>query len=178
MPSFEQFFLVSKGQPIRYNQTVLQLADRLPVAYGDTLVISIESTNSPRVQGVSLRIEGSCEIVGEIHKNDKVIKPVFWEDSEIINPKHIEIKVFTKKGNVLVQNICEIEYSYLTTSDNGKPVEVRKKRMDASHNGAAMIVEEIEDGRRYRCSDTSSDDKPFPFNDIVFTVRRIKAAKS
>jgi hypothetical protein len=35
-----------------------------------------------------------------------------------------------------------------------------------------MIVEEIENGRRYRCSDTSSAEKVDSFGDIVFTVQR------
>jgi hypothetical protein len=170
MVSFEKLFFESKAQPIQYNGATLYLADRFPVSNGDTLVICIESTNSPRIQGVSVNIEGSCEIMGEIHKKGKMVKPIFWEDSEKVDPKHIEIKVFTKKGYIFIQNICEVEYSYLVRDESGMLVEVRKKRMDASHNGAAMIVEEIEGGRRYLCSDTNSSEKPFPFNDIVFTV--------
>jgi hypothetical protein len=34
-----------------------------------------------------------------------------------------------------------------------------------------MIVEEIENGRRYRCNDGVPDDD---FDDIVFTVQRVK----
>ena len=174
MPSFGELFIESKGQPIHYNGNELRLADKFPVENGDKLVICIESTNSTRPQGVSITIEGSCEIMGTICKKGKKVKPLFWEDSEILDPKHMEITIFTKKGFVWIQNICEIEYSYLVTDANGAPVEVRKKRVDASHNGAAMIVEEIEGGRRYRCSDTSSADKEFPFKNIVFTVRNLK----
>ena len=173
MPSFESLFREAKGGCIVYNGHNLIRSDKFPVADGDVLVICIESTNSPRSQGVSVCIHGSCEIMGEVHKKGKIIIPLFWEDSEVIDPRHIEIKIFTKNGSVLIQNICEVEYSYLTTDNLGTPIEVRTKRKDSGHNGAAMIVEEIEGGRRYRCSDTSSADKPFPFNDIVFTVKKL-----
>jgi len=173
MPQLEPFFIKSNAQPIQYNGTTLYLADRFPVSNGDRLIICIESTNSPLIQGVSVSIEGSCELLGKIEKKGKKIKPIFWEDAELVDPKHIELKVFTKKGYVFIQNICEIEYSYLTNNENGSPITVYKKRMDASCAGAAMIVEEIEAGRRYRCSDTRVSEKPFPFNDIVFTVKKI-----
>ncbi|MCB1117403.1 MAG: hypothetical protein KDK50_02345, partial [Chlamydiia bacterium] len=42
--------------------------------------------------------------------------------------------------------------------------------IDKAHNGAAMIVEEIPNGRRYRCNDGEPDDD---FDDIVFTITRI-----
>jgi hypothetical protein len=35
-----------------------------------------------------------------------------------------------------------------------------------------MVVEEISNGRRYRCSDVSCADKEDQFGDIVFTVQR------
>jgi len=38
------------------------------------------------------------------------------------------------------------------------------------HNGAAMIVEEIPHGRRYRCNDGYADDD---FDDIIFRLERL-----
>jgi hypothetical protein len=38
---------------------------------------------------------------------------------------------------------------------------------EAWHNGAAMIVEEIPGGRRYRCNDGYPDDD---FDDLVFEL--------
>jgi hypothetical protein len=54
-------------------------------------------------------------------------------------------------------------------------LEIHKKMTDSGHNGAAMIIEEIEGGRHYRCSDIFSHEKDLPFNDIVFTVKKVKA---
>ena len=174
MPSFEKLFIESRGEPIDYNGVQLHLADRFPVSNGDKLVICIESTNSERPQGLSVYIEGSCEIQGEIKKKGKAVMPIFWGDSEILDPKHIELTVFTKKGYVSIKNICEVDYSYLINDASGAPLEVHKKKIDGGHNGAAMIIEEIENGRRYRCSDIFSSDKEFPFNNIVFTVQKVQ----
>jgi hypothetical protein len=38
------------------------------------------------------------------------------------------------------------------------------------HNGAAMIVEPLPNGRRYRCNDGLADDD---FDDIVFHLERL-----
>ncbi len=43
------------------------------------------------------------------------------------------------------------------------------KSVDYGRYGSAMIVEEVEGGRRYRCNDWHPDDN---FDDIVFTVRK------
>ena len=174
MPSFGESFIESKGEAIDYNGVKLHLADKFPVSNGDKLVICIESTSSKNPQGVSLDIEGSCEIQGELRKEGKWIRPIFWEDSEVLNTKNIEITIFTKKGFVWIQNVCEVDYSYLITDASGAPLKIHKKKTDCGHNGAAMIVEEIEGGRRYRCSDIFSNEKEFPFNNIVFTVKKLK----
>jgi hypothetical protein len=43
--------------------------------------------------------------------------------------------------------------------------------VDSWHNGAAMIVEEIPNGRRYRCNDGEPDDD---FDDIIFRLERVQ----
>ena len=42
--------------------------------------------------------------------------------------------------------------------------------MHSGHNGAAMIVEPLPNGRRYRCNDGFADDD---FDDIVFRLERV-----
>lgn len=44
-------------------------------------------------------------------------------------------------------------------------------RIDSRFGGAAMIVEEIENGRRYRCNDGHPDEN---FDDVVFTIQKVK----
>lgn len=108
---------------------------------------------------------------GETFKQGKGIRLHFWDG---FCPKEIHIKVFTKLDHVIIYNVCERDVIYLGNDVDGSPLERHSKTLDYLYNGAAMTVEEIYGGRRYRCSDTNSAEKPFPFNDIVFTVQRRK----
>lgn len=148
----------SKGQPIVFNGNTLVLADKFPVSNGDNLKISIEKTKSDSIQGLTIDITGSCEVQGKVWKKGKGVKMVFWEDSEALDPKNIKITVFSKTGFVWIQNIWE------------KTNHMGNKSIDSGHNGAAMIVEEIENGRRYRCNDGVPDED---FDDIIFTVQNL-----
>jgi hypothetical protein len=135
------------------------LADKFPVEDGEKLKICIENTNSQFVQGMTIDITGYCEIQGKIFKEKKGVKMVFWEDAKLIDPKNIEITVFTETGFVWIQNIWE------STNHMGR------KSIDSGHNGAAMYYEEIPNGRRYFCNDSTPDDD---FDDIIFTVQKLK----
>jgi hypothetical protein len=90
---------------------------------------------------------------------------LFWEDGQLIDPKNIEITVFTKTGHIVIYNIWEQTNQYI--ADGLK----ESKSVEYWHGGSAMIVEEIENGRRYRCNDGTPDDD---FDDIVFTVQKLK----
>jgi hypothetical protein len=137
---------------------MLVLADKFLVKDGDILVASIEKTNSEWCQGFSIDITGSCEMNGKIWEQGKGVKMIFWENATVFDPKHIVIKIITKKDFVWIQNIWE-STDYLG-----------KKSIDSGHHGAAMIVEEIENGRRYRCNDGHPDEN---FDDIVFTIQKL-----
>ena len=154
----DELFIKSKGEPIEYKGKVLSRIDKFPVSNEDTLLISIEKTNSENIQGVSIDITGSCEMNNKIWKKGKGVIMILWENATKFNPKHIEMKIFTKKDFIWIQNIWEI------TSHLGK------KSIDYGRYGAAMIIEEIENGRRYKCNDWHPDEN---FDDIVFTVRKI-----
>ena len=160
MPSFSAMFEKSMGQPIKYKNLELKLADKFPVKSGDKLLLSIESTDSETFQGISIEIAGHCEMNGEILKKGKRIIMVFLEKSNFknYNPKHIELTVYTKTGFVWVQNIWETEE------------RMGNRYFASGHTGAAMIVEEIKNGRRYRCNDWHPDEN---FDDIIFTVKNL-----
>ena len=170
MPSFDKIFNELKRQPILYEGKLLYRSDRFPIKNGDTLKICIESTNSERPQGLTVDVTGSCEVQGKTFKKGKGVRMLFWEDSELIDPKNIQIKIFTKIDYVLIYNIWEKTTNYLISID-GAPLQKESKSIDYGHNGAAMIVEEIENGRRYLCNDGTPDDD---VDDIVFTVQKLK----
>ncbi len=168
MPSFNELFFESKGESITYNNIRLIRIDKFPVSDGDILVASIESSKSECRQGLAIDITGHCEFEGKEYKQGKGVMMLFWEDTA---PKRIELKIFTKKDFVWVQNIWENTNSYLVATPDGQPLQKESKSVDYGHNGAAMIVEEIENGRRYRCNDGYPDED---FDDIIFTVQRLR----
>jgi len=170
MPDFTQQFVDSKGQPIVYNVNALHSFDRFPVHNGDALKISIESTNNQRPQGLVVDITGSCEMGGEIFKQGKGVRMFFWGDAEHTDRKNIEIKDFTKLDNVIIYNVWKKKNHYLMSAPDGKPMQKESSSVEYWHGGAAMIIEEIPNGRRYRCNDGTPDDD---FNDIVFSIQRI-----
>ena len=170
MVDFGELFMEEESHVIKYKDKILHLIDEFPISNGDKLLISIKHTKSNYIQGISVGIYGSCEIAGEINKKGKYLNMLFWEDAELINPKNIELTIYTKKDFVCIQNMWETSYSYLVSDSLGNPVTKTKKRMDKGHNGAAMIVEEIENGRIYHCNDGYPDED---FDDIIFTVQRV-----
>lgn len=166
MPDFEELFIHSKGQPIEYNGHRIVRADKFPVKNGDILIACIEKANSDCRQGLCIDITGHCEMDGEVCKKGKGVRMLFWSDTA---PKQIKLKVFTKKDFVWVENIWESINSYIVTDSDGNPVTKQSASVESRRYGAAMIVEEIENGRRYKCNDWHPDEN---FEDIVFTVQR------
>lgn len=168
MPNFCNIFAEAKGNPVFYNGNRIIRIDKFPIKNEDILIASIEKISSSYRQGLCIDITGYCEFEGQIYKQGKGIRMLFWEDTA---PKQIILKIFTKIDFVKIYNIWET-ISYVTLSTpTGEPFKKEMKRVDYSYNGAAMIVEEIENGRRYRCNDGYPDDD---FDDIVFTVQKIK----
>ena len=133
----------------------LVLADKFPVSNGDKIIISIDKTNSETKQGLSVDITGECEYLGQRFHKGKGVKMLFWEDTA---PRRMELTITTKADFIWIQNIWESKtHQEIPYTDFGR-------------YGAAMIVEEIEGGRRYCCNDWHPDEN---FDDIVFTVRKV-----
>lgn len=146
MVSFQELFTQSRGQPIEYQGLTLKLLDEFPLQGSRRLRLTFESTESEWRQGLALRVKGSFVIDGR--KISKAI--VLWQDTA---PSAVEIDVRTKEDHVTVNNVW----------DHSDGV------IQAWHNGAAMIVDEIPNGRRYRCNDGHPDEN---FTDIVFRIER------
>lgn len=159
MPDFQEMFEKTEKPTIEWKGQTLYWADKFAVKNGEKLVVCIEKTNSEHTQGLSIDITGHCEMYGTVYKKNKGVKIRLWEDSEVLDIKHMELTVYTKTGFVWIQNVWE-RYSM-----TGHPY------VDRGHNGAAMIVEEIENGKRYKCNDGHPDEN---FDDIVFTIRKIR----
>lgn len=147
MPTFENLFLKSKGQPVEYKGKTIQMVDRLPVVDGQQLRIVFESANSDWRQGVHLTTDVAFEINGQTVKQAVVL----WQDTA---PREVVLRIKSKNGECLIKNVWDV----------GDGV------MHSWHNGAAMIVEERELYRRYRCNDGRADDD---FDDLVFCLELV-----
>ncbi len=147
MPNFEELFLKSKGKPIEYNGKEIRMMDEFPVKDGDTLILSMEKFNSEWKQGIYLETKGAFLVNNQKIKN----KIVLWQGS---TPKTVEFEVSLKKsGSILVKNVW----------DSGDGV------MHSWHYGSGIIIEEIDDGKRYFCNDGHPDDN---FDDLIFTLSK------
>ena len=144
MPAFEDLFLKSKGQPVVYNGRTIQMVDRLTVANGQRLKVTFEEVNADWRQGVCLTADVGFLVNNQIVKKSVVL----WKDTA---PREVLLKVQTKKGECQVKNVWDV----------GDGV------MHSWHNGAAMIVEQIASGRRYKCNDGRADDD---FDDLIFSI--------
>lgn len=145
MPSFEKLFLQSKGQPVIYNGRTIQMVDRLPVVDGQQVKLVFESVDADWRQGVCLTTDGGFRVNGQLIKKSIVL----WHDTA---PKEVILTVQTKKSECQVKNVWDV----------GDGV------MHSWHNGAAMMIEDLLDGKRYRCNDGNPDDD---FDDLIFRIR-------
>ncbi len=138
----------SKGQPITYAGKTLVMSDRFPCMNAKSLRLVIESCNAEWRQGVVLRIlKGShLRLNGQ-----NVTHAVCWADTA---PPIIDVQVSDDVSEIVVYNVW----------DSGNGV------INARHNGAAMIMDLIENGRRYICNDGRPDDD---FDDIIFRIERL-----
>lgn len=144
MVAFERLFRESKGQPVCYKNQLIQMADYLPIESVACIRICIESTDSEWKQGIGLDCDSFFEI-----ENERLGKKIaIWEDTA---PGEVTLNISRPCKKCFIRNLW----------DTGNGV------IESWHNGAAMIVEEIENGRRYRCNDGHPDDD---FDDIIFTI--------
>ncbi len=148
MPSFEEMFLKTKGKPILYQEKILLMVDDFPTEGATNLRLVFDSCNGEWRQGASLRIRGNGKI---IMNGEEVSHAVCWHDTA---PRTVEFEVTHNVSSIEVKNVWDV--------GNGV--------MESWHNGAAMIVEPLLNGRRYLCNDGFADDD---FDDIVFRLERV-----
>ena len=149
MPSFEALFIESKGRPIEYLGRTLVMSDLFPTDGNRSIRLAFEECGGEWRQGVALKCNGTFRFAGEPLDGKSGV--VFWYDTA---PATVELEVDAKDGAVRVYNVW----------DTGDGVT------HARHNGAAMIVDPLPAGRRYRCNDGFADED---FNDLVFRLERV-----
>jgi hypothetical protein len=151
MPSFEAMFIESKGKPIQYQGKMLVLTDRLPTQGARLIRLTFEQCNAEWRQGVSLICDGQLRVNGRLFEGREKGMGL-WQDTA---PATVDLE--------LVGSVRELEVHNVWDCGDGT--------IHYWHNGAAMIVEELPTGRRYRCNDGEADDD---FDDLVFRVERVR----
>ncbi|MFW6118699.1 MAG: hypothetical protein ACOC7S_00025 [Planctomycetota bacterium] len=140
---FEKRFRETKGQPFEKNGVEYRLSLAIETGKHHLVVLAFESTSSPWLQGVHVESDGGLRF-----KKKRSDKLVIWEGI----PED-EARIECQPGStVCVWNVW----------DTGDGVT------HAGHGGAAMIVEEVDEGYRCRCNDGHVDED---FDDLVFTIR-------
>jgi len=155
MPDFSREFISSKGQPIVYKGKTLCLMDRIPISKTQSVRVVIEEINSNTRQGLVLDIFRGNIIYNGVEYKRKSKNGIcidFWADEATF-----QTLTFKNTNRVLnVWNFWEQE----TCIGSGK-------MKNAWTYGAAMIVEELPNGRRYRCNDWEPDED---FDDLIFRI--------
>ena len=156
MESFGDMFRESKGAPIVYNGVELVLYDAWDVEDQDEFCFTFESVGSEWRQGVSIGLgkPQSRKKRGEILANGQTLSKPFtvWQDSAPVSFNFVILKPVTP-----------LEIHNLWDTGDGF--------VHYWHYGAAIRIEQIENGRRYFCNDGHPDDK---LDDLIFRIERVK----
>ncbi len=157
MGSFQQFFEKSSQAPALYRGRMIMIGDTLEVAQeGESFCITVEYFFGEAQQGIILDTEGLFYI-----DNQEISKRVIlWQDSY---PRGKNFFVKSKSGKLMIWNA----WNFRKSTESFLPL------VHYGHNGAAMIVQELPNGRRYYCNDWEPDDD---FNDLIFRRERITHA--
>jgi len=141
-------FMKSRGKPIQYEGKTLVMGDDFPTHGATRFRLVFECCNGEWRQGVALRTNGSFCVFDRHISGNKGI--VLWRDkvSDVV-----DFAVTAEAQVIDVKNVWDV----------GDGV------MHSWHNGAAIIIEPVANGRRYRCNDGLADDD---FDDIVFRLER------
>jgi predicted alpha-1,6-mannanase (GH76 family) len=150
MPSFQELFVKSAGKPIEYQGKTLVMFDDFPMEGVKRLRLVFEECKNKWHQGVARGFEGKFKVNGQIIRKGMVL----WYDTA---PQTVELEAIGKISTIEVKNVWDV----------GDGV------IHSWQNGAAMIVDLLPNGRRYRCNDGLADDN---FNDIVFRLEHVAAS--
>lgn len=119
--------------------------DVLPINDGDVIKLVFESCNSPWRQGVWLKTDEYL-VINQLQCPSAQL----WQDTA---PKEVLIECHTRDNRLHLYNIWD-----------------RGKRYESQSWTSGMLVEELPNGRRYRCNDIGFDTD---FAKLVFRIERI-----
>jgi len=153
MSDFEGLFIAAQSDSIFVNGEELFAVSRISVDNNDTFLVRFEKFGSQWKQGVviSWSRKKSKSLVIVDGKSFK-LPLAFWQDT---TPSEFCFSIQSKGPEEL--GVCNVW-------DDGSGIPRAWK------GGAAMKIEKIENGSRYRCNDGQNNDD---FDDIIFTIQKL-----
>jgi hypothetical protein len=118
--------------------------DIFPVSNGELVFVVFEEANSPWRQGIWLKTDRGIEVDNELCPS-----VLLWFDTA---PREVQCRCFSNDGCLSVYNVW----------DRG----LGKNSLSWS---SGMLVEEVGNGRRYRCNDIGFDTR---FDKLILRVER------
>jgi hypothetical protein len=153
MPAFDKAFAAAKEDFVEYKGKRLFQFDRFPLSGVPKFCMHFESASAAWRQGVRLKCDGTFHVNGQNIPGKGGF--VLWQDTA---PPTVEIEAVGNVTEVLLYNVWDMGDGTI----------------HSWHNGAAMVVEELPNGRRYRCNDGEPDDD---FDDLIFRIERLLPAQ-
>lgn len=120
------------------------LWDVFPIVDGEKLMVTFESKNSDWSQGIWLMSDRGLEVDGIRNKS-----LLLWYETA---PMIVDVVCYTKNCLLSVYNVWDRGFG---------------KNSQAQSSG--MLVEELVNGRRYKCNDIGFDTK---FDKLIFRIER------
>lgn len=151
---FQKLFLAAAGEPVIYRGERIRLAHKIPVCRSGRLLVTIESTASPHLQGIAIQED----VIGIEERRKRTIvyehysvpaKDRQRERSRL--PFSFEFEQKGNSGELLLFNVALRE-------DGGCAYWT---------GGCALKVEQLPNGFRLHCNDFQRNDD---FTDLVFRV--------
>ena len=140
---FETLF--RDNEKIVYDSKELVLIDRFILKNNSSnLELTFEEMNSQWRQGIILKTKGYFDIAEQKIEN----RMILWQDTA---PPKVNFNVSSEIKEIIIYNVW----------DTGNGVT------EYWHNGAAMYIEEIQNGKKYFCNDGYPDDD---LNDLIFKL--------
>lgn len=125
------------------------LWDVFPIQNNDLISVYFESKNSTWEQGVWLMTDVEIEV-----NDQKAPSIVLWYGK---TPKKVDLRCHTKDGYLNIYNVWD-----------------RGNGMNSQSHSSGMIIEDISNGRRYKCNDIGFETS---FDKLVFRIEKNESGK-
>ncbi len=150
MSRIDALFQASRGRTAELDGRTIHRIDSVRVGPGDRLRLTFESIKSDWRQAVRMNYAGKVIVDGRPFSDHLI----FWHDTA---PTSIEILLVEGDDRIEVYNAWDV--------GNGT--------VHYWHNGGAMVVQEVPNGRRYRCNDGYPDED---FDDLIFRLEILRGS--